>query len=98
MTEPGSITSVPECYLASSRNLVEQHHTQTQALLCELEQQKAEIRLLQDKREALFHFRPLSKCKRKDKNQQADRDLPTNFFGEHLDLSLYLRLPEHQYL
>ena len=97
-TEPGSITSVLERYLESSRKLVEQHRTQTRALLRQLEQQEAEIRLLQDEREALFHFRPLGKRKREDENQQADSDLPINFFGERPDLSPYLRLPEHQYL
>ena len=94
MTKPGSITSVPECYLASSRNLVEQHHTQTQALLCELEQQKAEIQLLQDERQALFHFRPLGKRKR----EESDRGFPLNFFGERPNISPWLRLPDLQYI
>ncbi len=93
-TEPGSITSVLERYLASSRNLVEQHRTQTRALLLELEQQKAEIQLLQDERQALFHFRPLGKRKR----EESDRGFPLNFFGERPDISPWLRLPDLQYI
>ena len=92
-TEPDSITSVLEQYLASSRNLVEVHRTRTRALLLELEQQKAEIQLLQDEREALFHFRPLGKRKR----EESDRGFPLNFFGERPDISPYLRIPELQY-
>ena len=97
-TEPGSITSVFDRYLETNRKLVDQHRAQTRELLRQLEQQAAEIRLLQDEREALFHFRPLGKRKREGENQQEDSGLPTNYFGERPDLSPFLRLPEHQYL
>ena len=97
-TEPDSISSVFGRYLETNRKLVNQYRTQTRELLRQLEQQSAEIRLLQDEREALFHFRPLGKRKREGENQQADSGLPINYFGERPDLSPFLRLPEHQYL
>ena len=97
-TDPGSITDVFEKFLDTNRRLVAQHRSQTQELKQVLEQQAAEIRLLHDEREALFHFRPLRKRKREGENQQGDSGLPRNFFGQRPNLSPFLRLPQHQYL